>query len=764
MRRRKKVGLQGAAAVLAAAALFLAISVTGNPSDGDSAPILLSDLQYELVSGSLETDRTYEINVRVESGSESPQSAEIGFFYTEQRTRRHNLIGIATAFLLSRGDWVLSSIRWNTAGLNPGLYGLQAVVLGTPEIVVEGEDSVAVILADTGLVWPPQEVRLELAEEVLCSMDWDRLDGYPTPRATLFDIWNVGSRPITATDSGASQLLVRGVVTLLDEEAAAASTSVFDLSGTPALVVLSPSPLAAGAAAPSTAFVRVDLNRFVREAITLYVEQQQDVDEVTLRLGSPIPIRTALEFTTDDISQKPLARSLQSFRAFLPSTTDPQATSSAWFSLYTDVEDFIFPRHETCSTSPETPGNLSPSVLPVASLEHAAAWNTYVVVETSSGGDEIYLLSRRGQYGGIYGSPIPVLARNDAGIPTTMAAKITARPVVGVGADPAAGFSRKPVLFFCGDDGFLRAYMDLGNTFSRVWNPDGWSSNAVRVPTGSDKALSPPAVIPRVQPERFSFQQDATEYVVVGSSEGLYVYRLEYGGTTGQALFRSYTGYNVMTEFPPFVVKRGTRRLVYFFARRDTETTTRLWAVDVSTTALPTSVVLLLGGDTPSTEIVAAKDGDLAEDLTYLFFGTRDGKVYAVNTTSGTVGMPEAERTLGNRILGVRAVASTESTGYEVYANTEGNRLFRIPAAVVGTTLQLSTEEAFNPPYSNEYIMASALEVMPGRGDRPGMLFLTYEAGPVVGLDLENPNQLLVIDVWENVWTSTVPRPTELTP
>jgi hypothetical protein len=773
MRSAMWEGSRVAAVAVAAAVVVLLVGMTGGTANADASSVLLSDLQSEFISFTDGGGSTYEVSVRVESASSSALSVEIGFFYTEERTRRHNLIGIATVVLMDTGDWVRPGIRWNTEGLNPGLYKLRAVVMNAPGVSVEnqrddgGYDYVAVLLQDAGLVWPPQEVRLVLTEnqtigeEILCSMDWDRLDGYPTPTASLPNVWNVGSKTITASETGGSQLLVRGVVSLLGEDGVSVATSSFDFGGSIEPTQLEISP---GTPAPTLAVKRVDVQQFVRAAVELYVEQERDKGDVQLRLGSPISIRTALEFTTSDIDGKSIARSLQSFRAFLPASTDPTLPEANVFSLYTDVEDYVFPRQGSCSTSPDTAVVMSSSVPPVASIDTGVRWNTYVVA-TEGSGDKIYLLSRRGQYGGIYGSPVSVFAREGTGATTAAAARITSRPAVGVGADPSSGFSKKPVLFFCADDGYLRAFMDLGTSFSRVWNPDGWTANAVQVPVGQDLALSPPAVMPRPQIDRYVFQQDSTEYAIVGSSQGLYVYRLEFGGTTGQALFRAYEGYDVSTELTPFAVKRGAKRLVYFFARKDGETVTRLWAVDLSTTLAPSSVVLLVGGDTPSTEITAAKTSEVGEDLTYIFFGTRDGKIYAVNTTAGTVGDAVATvPVLGSQIIGVKSVVSSDGTEYHVYANTTANRLFHLVATTGTSSLRFSAETAYSPPYSNEYLMGPSLEILPGESlQRPGMLFLSYQGGPAVALDLASPDTLLMIDAWAGVWNEDATRPTELT-
>jgi len=760
---------RGVATLVAAVAVVLLAAVPAGTADMGAPQVSLSDLRCEQVG---QDARLYEVSVRVESAAPQAQSVEIGFFFTEERTRRHNLIGIVTVILVDADDWVRPGIQWDTSGLNPGLYKLRAVVMDTPDVSVENwrdeeektYDYVAVLLPDAGLVWPPKDVRLVLTkdstagEEILCSMDWDRLDGYPTPTASLADVWNVGGQTITA-GAGTSQLLVRGVVTLTGEDGVDSAPTTFDFGGTidPAELAIPP-----GEAATTVAVKRVDLERFVRAAIELYVEQEKESGAVRLRLGDPIAIRTALEFRTSDIEGKSIAGSLQSFLAYMPASTDPALSGATVFSLYTDVEDFVFPRQTTCATSPDTAITPSLSVPPIPSLDTGLRWNTYVIA-ADDGGDKIYLLSRRGQYGGIYGSPFPVQARDDAGVPTGAPASILPRPAVGVGEDRSATRPvNRPVLFFCADDGFLRAFMDLGTSLSPQ-SPDGWTANAVRVPAGSNGALSPVAVLPRPSVDMYTIGQDATEFVIVGSAQGLYVYRVEFGATGGSALYRSYEGYNVSTAFAPFAVKSGAKRLVYFFARKEGETVSRLWSVDVSSLAAPASVVLLVGGDVPSTELTAARTADLGEDLTYLFFGTEGGRIYTVDTTSGAVGAAVADvRSLGSPIMGVRAVVSATATSYDVYANTSANQLFRLSANVTGGSLRYAQETPYSPPYSNEYLMGPLLEILPPNSEHPGMIFLSYAGGPLVALDLEDPDQLMLIDVWADVWSGGAVRPAEL--
>jgi len=189
-RRRR----DAAAAVGALIGLLLCV---GGPSAVAGSTVSLSDLEFEQVSG-----RLFELSVRVEGISTALSSTQIGFFYTEQRTRRHNLIEVATVMPIAVGDWLRPGVRWDTSELNPGLYKLRAVVMDDPGVSAENwedEDAgtyryVIVDQEGPGLIWPSEDISLRLKDEILCSMDWDKLDDNLRPNATLQSVWNLAAR------------------------------------------------------------------------------------------------------------------------------------------------------------------------------------------------------------------------------------------------------------------------------------------------------------------------------------------------------------------------------------------------------------------------------------------------------------------------------------------------------------------------------------------------------------------------------------------
>ena len=738
---------RGSTTVLAVAiaALLLCLGTPGVIAD---SVVSLSELQVERVNGQL-----YEVSVRVEGESSGQQSIEIGFFYTEQRTRRHNLIGIATVMPIEAGEWLRPGVNWDTSSLNPGLYKLRAIVMDDPGVYAEfWEDEAAGVYeyvivqqAGAGLVWPSEDVSLQLVEEILCSMDWDKLSGNPTPTATLQSVWNLGGESIDPADP--TDLLARGTVTLIDEDGSSASPSEpFEVGG-----AIIGTEIAPGTSA-DLRILGFDLHSFVRATLIEYIDETKPYED-QIKLGSPIPVRMAMTFSTPSASE--IAGSLQGFTVYLPATTDPQLPAPNVFSLYTDVEDFIFPNRETCSTSADEAVYGSSTIPPVPSLTSGFRWDTYVVGGNAPGkADTIYVLNRFGDYG--ERPTYSVVERAEDGRRTATPIDIVARPAVGVGVDPNAK-TNKPVLFFTAPDGYLRGLLDDGAVFNTAWQPDEWTHNAIRVPSLSGE-LSPPALAPRPQPDKRTSAQDPTEFVVVGSSEGLYIYQLTFGGAGVPAEYYKYEGYSVRTDLAPFIVSNPNDEwLVYFFAQKQGESAVKLWGANISRKEEPDSAVLFLGGDLPSTEIVGAMRSDGTEDTAILFFGTKNGKVHAVDANYIATGNRLADGpSIGQEILGMRVVASdaADPTTYSIYANAKTNRLHRVVAVGAGAFFQFGGVETYAPRFSNQYLMSAPLEVLPETADSPGLIFLTYEGGPLVVLDLglEDVARSMRVSVWRPVW------------
>jgi hypothetical protein len=519
----------------------------------------------------------------------------------------------------------------------------------------------------------------------------------------------------------------------------------------------------------------IDLDEFVRQALLVHIDWNSPITD-QLELGTPILMRMGMSFSTPTETSA-LSDLLKGFDAYLPPITDPARPDSQAFRLYTDVEEWAFPQIGNCSTETEVPFYASSTIPPIPSLTSLqASWDTYVVGGDAPGDeDTIYILN---QYGRIPDAKFyqnsngyPVVARNADGTRGTSPATVLSTIAVGIGTDPvSAGQTEKPVLFFTGNDGYLRGLLDSAQSINTTWSPDGWIQNAVAVPNNGQvdgrPVLTPPALAPRPDATKETYDQDVTQFVVVGSGTGLYVYQLTFGGAGTSALYQAYEGYEVRTDFAPFVVSTsGGDWVTYFFAKKSGESSLKLWGANLSDKSDPETVMLLLGGDEPSTEIVCPvrSDGG-SEETSFMFFGTQDGRVHAIHVgfLDATTSIQDALRVDGE-ILGLRVVASVDPESaekierYRIYANATTNRLHYVEATPSGRNLVFGTPgEPIAPRFSNQKEMFTSLEVLPGNGERPGLIFLTYRDGPLVVLDLElnDVRNSMRVEVWEDVLTA----------
>jgi len=732
--------------LLAVSVLCFAIGASVCASD-----VELTSLEFEVFDGDQQNPPDQAtagdpvqvlVNVQNTSGVPLDRAIEIGFFFTEEYTRRHNLIGTATVMPLATDEPLRPGVVWDTTSLNPGLYKLIAIVMDDPAVAAENRtlieapdvyayDYLKIIAAGEARVWPPETVFTGDTMVDLCSTTWD--EGGSLMVGLLTELWNLGAESISRAN-----LTITGFAELVGSDQGARIVEN---------AVLVPS-------------VAIDTGQKGKLTLTLRLEEFIDVvfeellTDEPIELGSPLPIRLGLTFATSTTPGP-----LESFSIYLPPETDPQAgTAGAYVSLFTDIEEWTFPH--ACAA--EADATMSIGAVNLAPVPEPGLRGRVCVVSDAT----IFLIKNSG----------------DLLDSRSFSSAITSRPTIGYGF---TGFTEHPIFYFVTADGLLHS----------LAAPDGFSDvgegPAIEVPTADSPAgnadappVSRAAILPipyEEDPDTGSSVSDsdqpATQYVIVGSGAGLHVYRAD------GSLYTSYEGYSVDTRFAPRAVsdsEAATADVVFFFGTNATTDEYGLYAVDVAENVESGDLALLL--DSPATtemvlgEIERPIGGDRKD--AYLLFGTEDGTLYAVNVREGKTVTRTGdiqEYALGTQPLGLQVVEHVrEDDGVQslrVYANGADRRVYLVTLGYnASVRLYLGDDPAiaddadiWKPRLSNLNPLERPLEILgPGKAGSgsPGLLLLSYgsagppaSAGPLAVFDLDDPTELVSVLVWGQTQT-----------
>lgn len=747
--RRRTRWARRIALLVAAAVVFLVLAPAG--ALAETTVVDLSDVAFRVLTKTtsidLEEDQAtagdiVELTVEAEKKpSADPQSVQVAFFYTEERSKRHNLIGVATTRAITADVTLRPTVYWDTTLLTPGIYEIEVFewkdgAPTDPEANLKGEETLKILREDETVVWPSIDGALGyeiLGKEALfaptpCTLNWTfGLDTNPP-----FVFTNLGTLDL--------QTLSVNVEVIVENDA-------WDEPQSQALPdpEVDLEPVAAGER--GTATITLPYNDLFDGSFAAVFDATPADANGFRFIDLDAAFSMSIGFTI-----RPGANGTP---AFDPDKILLPTIEASWtYSIYPRIRKFVFPSPAACCAPTIDEEDAAPcpahaisdvTVAPVvgpSGIAYLAAGNALYEL-TAAGGFRMSI--DLGAGGGVVRRPVWGYKPSDQ--TRTLVFVATADGRIHALEGSTLGYE---------DVGFAYAGFDGGN----------WASGILTLDS-ADVA----------QPQVLRSESDLVSFLVVGSADGIWAF-----DAAGRLWKDSFSGYDIDTDSGIVVATKNGTDLpgyAFFFGKEASNTqggtTDTLYAADltrsVTTGTVPTigvkgiyAVAVFAG--TPSTPLslrrIAGKE--------YVLFGTENGEVIAIDaedawnstdsagfaTNVSVLRWEIASGAQATKIVGVEIVE--QANAYTLYANT-ARLLYRVelttsPLGLAATPTELA------PSLSRSSTMTSAPLIGTGliTGENDEFVFVRYgaEGNSVIAGFVVRPGSVgdveihdLVVRVWE---------------
>ena len=674
------------------------------PAFGADVAIELSGIEYRVLPAVDHRDQVLaadqaiagdiiEVSVgAVNVGSEPSSNLQIAFFYTEERSSRHNLIGISTTDAIEGGEAIRPTVYWDTTYLTPGIYIIVAAATSesaseisqnkiktmTAEGTIEEPKTLKILYEGEAVIWPTVEGALNVdSDDVLqgiplCSFEW--YDSYTAP----FSFTNLGMVPLESLAVAMSLRLTGDAWEDADTQS---------LPGVDVAKVVEP-----GAKVNANIeWQSLDLIDATFAAVFGALPR----DSRGFKFASlDQAYEMALTFTiTPGSNPSP---------TFGPvSLTHPGGATGKGFAVYPELLDFVFPAPAACSlgTSSEIAGATCSSAGAGAIHVPPAAGRSGMTYLAAA--DELFALNRSGK------------AKDCAKLGDV----ITRQPVWGLASSETFGSLNREtaVVFAVTDVGEVHAFeaSTIANSgivtdFAEADLP-GWADGVLDMRSGA-------ASVAVAAPYLVFGDDEFLQYIIVASEQEIRTLARESDVASGMP-WASVTSHDIDADGGIVVATKREQNGIsrpdrpgyaFFFGRRTGTSGRTRGALYAANLRMPEDVKGITSfdiGAEPTTTLALWEH----DDREFVFFGTAAGEIVALSGKDAWGGASggfvtslqiETRALMDRQIKPVVGFDIVEDNGsYSVYAST-ASRLYVMPIRIDGASIEFGEPAELQPSLS----------------------------------------------------------------